>query len=185
MSKKIISSYVQCTRHKQYFTFRQNFERVEGGKIYPQVMSKFSIPLIGGNSHGRNGATSHRIYMILSPLSQWSRSRSLTCSNYPDFAAPSGREGGVSTLWICRSRADLRSRDQSNKSKGYKCFGDIETGGKRKWERYLVQYFPYSRSSHRNIGAGRSSTFTNRNGGGGWDSYDILFPWWLLPARCF
>ncbi len=57
----------------------------------------------------------------LSPLSQWSRSGSLTCSNYPDFAAPSGRERGVSTLWICRSSADLGSRDQCNKSKGYKC----------------------------------------------------------------
>ncbi len=51
VSKKIISSNVQCTHHVQYRyyrTFRQNFGSGEGGKIYPHVMSKFKIPLIGG-----------------------------------------------------------------------------------------------------------------------------------------
>jgi hypothetical protein len=78
-------------------------------------MSEFKIPLIGGI---------HMVEIALIVIEM------ITCSNYPDFAAQREREGGVSTLWICCSSADLGSRDQCNKSKGYKCFGDIETGRK-------------------------------------------------------
>ncbi len=188
--KKIISLYVQCTRHKQYCTFRQNFGRVEGGKIYPQGMSKFSIPLIGGNSYGRNGATSHRIGMICLPY-------------------PSGIEVGLKLVQIilisrrkekgreesapCGFAAVVQTWDQGISVTSRKGINASATLRKkeRDIERYLVQYFPYSWSSHRKIvAAGSSSGMVWQNylhlsqlGGGGVGFIQYSFPMMITTCQ--